>query len=145
MAHHQQPRMRHAGHRNVAQPQRDPGPETPGSLACRTTARGARRVCPQRLVDIVTSAGEPNIRHITEIMKANWQKFISQHDVVYPTPPSCWQDGFLMGNGAMGALFFAPAALEWIINKTDVLDARTRPVRRIIPPDEAKRMVRNGA
>jgi hypothetical protein len=70
---------------------------------------------------------------------------IARHDVVYAEPPACWQDGLLLGNGALGALFFAPAALQWIVNKTDVLDARTKSVRRIIAPDEARRMARSGA
>src|SRR5690349_20100073 len=73
------------------------------------------------------------------------RRLVSQHDVVYPTPPNCWQDGFLMGNGALGALFYAPNALRWLVNKTDVLDARTRPVRRVIPPKEAEEMIRRGA
>ncbi|MCL5103837.1 MAG: hypothetical protein M1133_06955 [Armatimonadetes bacterium] len=75
----------------------------------------------------------------------DWKAFISQYDVVYETPPSCWQDGLLMGNGSLGAVFYAPEALEWVVNKTDVLDARINEVRRIIGRDEAEKMVREGA
>ena len=75
----------------------------------------------------------------------NWREFISQYDIVYETPPCCWQDGLLLGNGSLGAIFYADDALEWCINKSDVLDARTRGVKHVIPPDEARRMVRAGA
>ena len=75
----------------------------------------------------------------------DWKQFISQYDLVYETPPSCWQDGFLLGNGSLGAIFYAREALEWVVNKTDVLDGRTRSVKHIIPRGEAEEMVRNGA
>ena len=75
----------------------------------------------------------------------DWRRFISQYDIVYETPPSCWQDGLLLGNGSLGAVFFADGALQWCVNKSDVLDARPREVLRVIPPEEAREMVRNGA
>ncbi len=74
----------------------------------------------------------------------DWKSFISQYDLIYETPPLCWQDGLVLGNGSLGAVFFAPHALEWIVNKTDVIDARTHGVQRVIPPDEAARRVREG-
>ncbi|MCF7837987.1 MAG: hypothetical protein K9N49_05095 [Candidatus Marinimicrobia bacterium] len=36
--------------------------------------------------------------------------FISRHDLVYDRPPGCWQDGFVQGNGSLGAVFFARQA-----------------------------------
>lgn len=36
----------------------------------------------------------------------------------------CWQDGLLIGDGRTGALGYAPAGLEWTINRNDVLDSR---------------------
>src|SRR5450759_3177000 len=73
------------------------------------------------------------------------RKFMSRQDVVYEKPPACWQDGFVLGNGSLGAVFSGPAALEWLVNKTDIIDARTRGVKRILPRDEADRMVASGA
>ena len=66
---------------------------------------------------------------------------LSRHDLVYDRPPACWQDGFVLGNGSLGAVFFAPEALEWLVNKTDVIDGRVRGVKRVIPRAEADRMV----
>lgn len=75
----------------------------------------------------------------------DWTRFISQFDLIYETPPTDWPDGFLQGNGSLGAVYFAPDALHWIINKTDVLDGRGPEVKHILPPDEAERMIRAGA
>lgn len=74
-----------------------------------------------------------------------WREFISRHDLTREKPPSCWQDGMTMGNGSLGVVFYAPQALEWVVNKTDVIDGRVQGVKRIIPPDEAARMVAAGA
>ena len=73
------------------------------------------------------------------------EKSISQYDVVYDTPPACWQDGFVMGNGSLGAVYYAPEALTFLINKTDVIDARTKKIKRVIPSAEVAEMIRNGA
>ena len=35
-----------------------------------------------------------------------------------------WQDGLFIGNGATGAMAYAPAHLEWIVNRNDVMDSR---------------------
>ncbi|HHU15829.1 MAG TPA: hypothetical protein GXZ62_11660 [Lentisphaerae bacterium] len=35
-----------------------------------------------------------------------------------------WQDGLFIGDGATGAMAYAPAHLEWTINRNDVLDSR---------------------
>ena len=75
----------------------------------------------------------------------DWKKFISQYDIIYETPPSCWQDGFLLGNGSMGSVFYADQPLQWVVNKADIIDGRVHDVREIIPPDEAEQMVRDGA
>jgi len=68
-----------------------------------------------------------------------------QYDIIYDKPPACWQDGFIMGNGSLGAVYYAPEALEFLINKTDVIDGRTKKIKCIIPPAEAEEMIRNGA
>ena len=75
----------------------------------------------------------------------NIRTIISRHDLVREQPPSCWQDGFVLGNGSLGAVFYVPEALEWLVNKTDVIDARTGEVKKLIPRDEADRMVHQGA
>lgn len=75
----------------------------------------------------------------------DWKNFISQYDLIYETPPSCWQGGFLLGNGSMGAIFYADRSLQWVVNKSNVIDGRTHGVREITPPDEAEQMVRDGA
>lgn len=75
----------------------------------------------------------------------DWHKFISRHDLTREPPPVCWQDGLICGNGSLGAVFSFPGNCEWIVNKTDVIDSRVKPIRRIIPPDEAAAMVRDGA
>lgn len=71
--------------------------------------------------------------------------FIARQDLIYERPPPCWQDGFLLGNGSLGAVFYAPEALEWLVNKTDVIDPRVQGVKQVIPRDEAQRMVEVGA
>ncbi|MDD5704329.1 MAG: hypothetical protein PHR35_00270 [Kiritimatiellae bacterium] len=75
----------------------------------------------------------------------DWNKFVSQYDLIYETPPTDWPDGFLLGNGSLGAVYYAPDALCWLINKADVLDNRVTEVKRIMTPDEAVRMIREGA
>ncbi len=35
-----------------------------------------------------------------------------------------WQDGLFIGDGATGAMAYAPMHLEWVINRNDVLDTR---------------------
>lgn len=72
-------------------------------------------------------------------------RLASRHDLEPERPPVCWQNGMTLGNGSMGAVFYAPQALEWLVNKSDVIDARVQGVKRVIPPDEAARMVANGA
>jgi len=37
---------------------------------------------------------------------------------------ACWQDGLFIGDGATGAVVSAPAELEWVVNRNDVLDSR---------------------
>ena len=75
----------------------------------------------------------------------NRADFIAQYDLIYETPPTCWQDGLVLGNGNFGAVHYAPHALEWLVNKTDVLDPRMIEVKRILTRDEVETMVRRGA
>lgn len=75
----------------------------------------------------------------------DWSSFISQYDLIYETPPVSWQDGFVLGNGSLGAVFSAPQALEWIVNKTDVIDGRVHGVRKVVPKEAAALRVAGGA
>ena len=43
---------------------------------------------------------------------------------VRETAGTTWQDGLFIGDGATGALGYAPAGLEWTVNRNDVLDSR---------------------
>ena len=40
-----------------------------------------------------------------------------------------WQDGLLIGDGATAAIGYAPAELEWVVNRNDVLDSRVAACR----------------
>lgn len=75
----------------------------------------------------------------------DWNSFISQYDLVYQTPPACWQDGLFAGNGSMGMVYYVDECLQFLINKTDVLDGRTHPVKKILTQDQAQAMIRDGA
>lgn len=71
--------------------------------------------------------------------------FISQYDLVYEELPLCWQDGMLLGNGRIGSVFYGDENLNWIINKTDVIDGRGYKTGQPVPRAEAEEMVRAGA
>ena len=46
-------------------------------------------------------------------------------DTTFARKAGCaWQDGLLIGDGATASLAYAPAHLEWIINRNDVFDSR---------------------
>jgi len=64
-------------------------------------------------------------------MKPDWKRFLSQYDLVYENAPVIWQDGLPIGNGNLGALFYAPYHPEWVINKSDVWDYRSAKFKRI--------------
>lgn len=64
-------------------------------------------------------------------MKINWSDFLSQHDLVYERSGKAWPDGIPLGNGALGAIAYAPAWPEFVINKTDVGDYRRSPRRQL--------------
>ena len=38
-----------------------------------------------------------------------------------------WRDGLFAGNGSHGVLAYAPAHLEWVVNKNDLFDGRVPP------------------
>ena len=55
------------------------------------------------------------------------QSVVSQHDLVYKTPPRVWQDGFPIGNGHFGGMVWQPEDPDRItigITKLDVWDHR---------------------
>ena len=53
---------------------------------------------------------------------------------------SIWQDGLFIGDGATGALAYAPMHLEWTINRNDVFDSRVFSCD-YVPHDEVMRCV----
>lgn len=77
--------------------------------------------------------------------EASLLELISRQDLIYDQPPTCWQDGFVLGNGSLGSVFYAPEALEWLVNKTDVIDGRVHGVNQVIPRDEVQRRIKSGA
>ncbi len=68
-----------------------------------------------------------------------------EHDLVRSDMPYCWQDGFVLGNGSLGAVVCAPGDLEWIVNKADVIDARTAQPGTVLPRAEAEALASRGA
>ncbi len=65
------------------------------------------------------------------MLNVNWEEFLAQHDLVYERAGDTWRDGLPLGNGALGALAYAPFHPEFVINKNDVYDYRTPPRRRL--------------
>ena len=53
---------------------------------------------------------------------------------------SIWQDGLFIGDGATGAMAYAPMHLEWTINRNDVFDSRVQTCD-YMPHDEVMRCV----
>ena len=60
----------------------------------------------------------------------DWEKYLSQFDLIYETPSKIWQDGFAIGNGSLGAMVYEPFHLEWTVNKNNVWDYRKPEVKR---------------
>ena len=54
------------------------------------------------------------------------REIVSQHNLIYDTAPSDWQDGFPIGNGHFGAMVSQPQGIEFAINKLDVWDRRAQ-------------------
>ena len=44
-----------------------------------------------------------------------------------PCSGADWRDGLFAGNGSHGVLAYAPAHLEWVVNKNDLFDSRVPP------------------
>lgn len=52
------------------------------------------------------------------------EQIVRSHDWQYDRAGNDWRDGLIFGNGAIGAIGYAPGNLEWVINKMDVFDRR---------------------
>ncbi|HEX8545859.1 MAG TPA: hypothetical protein VF691_02795 [Cytophagaceae bacterium] len=57
--------------------------------------------------------------------KIDWEKFMSNHDMVLDTMNSYWYDGAFLGNGLLGAMVHREDAksVRWDINRSDVTDS----------------------
>ena len=61
------------------------------------------------------------MRHFTDNL--NWPQRVSQHNLVYLTPVSDPLDGWPLGNGEMGALFWTTAdSLIAVLNRADLIE-----------------------
>ena len=60
------------------------------------------------------------------------------------TAGTVWQDGTYVGNGSHGVIAYAPAHLEWVVNKNDVFDRRVSPCD-YVPHEEVMEHVRTNA
>jgi len=52
------------------------------------------------------------------------QSYLRQHDVIYRTLSTDWQNGLVLGNGDLHGVAFGVEDLEWGITKVDVADNR---------------------
>ena len=55
-----------------------------------------------------------------------------------------WRDGTFLGDGQTGVIAFSPMHLEWLVNRNDVIDGRTRLDHRITHA-EVMRHIKNAA
>ena len=60
------------------------------------------------------------------------------------TAGAVWQDGLFIGNGSHGVIAYAPAHLEWVVNKNDVFDRRVSKCD-YVPHDEVMERIRTNA
>ena len=58
------------------------------------------------------------------ISREETEQIVRSHDWNYEYAGHDWRDGLIVGNGAVGAIGYAPGNLEWVINKLDVFDRR---------------------
>lgn len=70
------------------------------------------------------------------------ERLLKEHGLEYEEAGYCWQDGFLLGNGNMGAVAYAPNSMEWVINKLDIYDGRVRKVKRELSHSEVMQYVK---
>ncbi|MBU4285522.1 MAG: hypothetical protein KKD76_01330 [Verrucomicrobia bacterium] len=64
-------------------------------------------------------------KYHASFLDAQYLERLTRNNLVYPDAPRFWQDGFIIGNGDVGAIAYAPYHVEWTVNKTDVFDGRT--------------------
>lgn len=60
------------------------------------------------------------------------------------TAGAVWQDGLYVGNGSHGVMAYAPAHLEWVVNKNDVFDRRVSPCN-YVPHKDVMEYIRTNA
>ncbi len=60
------------------------------------------------------------------------------------TAGAIWQDGLYIGNGSHGVIAYAPAHLEWVVNKNDVFDRRVVKCD-YLPHDEVMEHIRDSS
>lgn len=70
----------------------------------------------------------------------NIEALVREQEWKYEYAGTDWRDGMLIGNGSLGALGYAPGAMEWVVNKTDIFDGRV-PDCDMLPHDEVMRRV----
>ncbi|MBU4285259.1 MAG: hypothetical protein KKD76_00005, partial [Verrucomicrobia bacterium] len=69
------------------------------------------------------------------LLDVDVESVVRKQSIVYENAATCWQDGHILGNGDMGVVSYAPYNLEWTVNKIDVFDSRTPPVKRLTYSD----------
>ena len=69
---------------------------------------------------------------------------VSAAEVFSREAGTSWQDGLLLGDGATAALVYAPAHLEWMVNRNDVFDSRVFECE-YVPHDEVMACVATNA
>lgn len=71
------------------------------------------------------------------------RRMVSQHDLIYETPPRIWQDGFPIGNGQFGGMVWQPEGPDRItfgITKLDVWDHRHGEMN-LVPFDQFRKLL----
>ena len=61
--------------------------------------------------------------YVAELLNVDYEKYLSQHDVVYLSPATEGVEGLPIGNGDMAAMIWTPPEqIIWNINKCDLWD-----------------------
>ena len=65
---------------------------------------------------------------------------MSSYDLSRQTSGADWRDGLFLGNGSHGVLAYAPAHLEWVVNKNDLFDSRVPPSKFLTHAEVMRRL-----
>ncbi len=71
------------------------------------------------------------------------EALIRAQDLIYSQAGTAWSDGLILGNGNLGVTAYAPAHLEWCINKVDVYDSTVPAARYLTHPEVMKHVASN--